>query len=152
MKILRDKSIAIIGCADTKLVRRSGRTALSLAAQALEELLARTGLERKTIDGLAMTISLSEAGNPFWTNLTAEALGLSVSWSQITDIGGASPVGNVARAAATIHSGQCEMVVCLAADAPSSGDKSQKTGFRTEFADPFGYSGAPVVFGLLSSA
>jgi len=31
MKTLADRSIAIVGYAETKLVRRSGRTALSLA-------------------------------------------------------------------------------------------------------------------------
>ncbi len=152
MKFLRNKDIAIIACADTKLERRSGRSALSLAGEVTEAVVRRAGLTRKDIDGLAMTIALSEAGNPFWTNLAAEALGLSVTWSQATDIGGASAIGNVARAAAAIHAGLCETVLCLAADAASTQDVSRQTGYRTEFSDPFGYSGPPVVFGLLSSA
>ena len=72
MKFLREKGIAIIACADTKLIRRSGRTAMSLAGEVL---------------------------------------------TQVTDLGGASAIGNIARAAAAINAGLCETVVCLAADA-----------------------------------
>ena len=152
MKVLRDKGVAIIACADTKLVRRSGRSAMALAGEVLAQVLARAGLTKQDIDGLAMTVPMSEGGNPFWTNLAAEALGLSVSWAQLTDLGGASAIANVARAAAAIHAGLCETVVCLAADAVSTQDFSRQTGYRTEFGDPFGYSGPPMVFGLLSSA
>lgn len=152
MKFLRDKGIAILGCADTKLIRRSGRTAMSFAGEVLTQVLQRAGLGKQDIDGLAISVALSEAGNPFWSNLVAEALGLSLSWTQATDLGGASSVANIARAAAAINAGLCETVVCLAADAVSTQDVSQQTGYRPEFADPFGYSGPPMVFGLISSA
>jgi acetyl-CoA acetyltransferase len=128
MKFLRNKDVAIIACADTKLVRNSGRSVLSLAGEVLGQVLERSGLERADIDGLAMTVSLAEAGNPFWSNIAAESLGLTLSWCQLTDLGGASAVGNVARAAAAIHAGLCETVVCLAADAPSTQDRSNQTG------------------------
>jgi len=152
MKFLRNKDVAIIACADTKLVRNSGRSVMSLAGEVLGQVLERSGLERADIDGLALTVSLAEAGNPFWTNIAAESLGLTLSWCQLTDLGGASAVGNVARAAAAIHAGLCQTVVCLAADAPTTQDRSNQTGDRPEFGDCFGYSGPPVVFGLLSSA
>lgn len=152
MKFLRSKDVAIIACADTKLVRGSGRSVMSLAGEVLGRVLKRSGLERTDIDGLAMTMSLAEAGNPFWTNIAAETLGLTVSWCQLTDIGGASVIGNVARAAAAIHAGLCRTVLCLAADAPTTQESSNQTGYRPEFGDPFGYSGPPMVFGLISSA
>ena len=88
MKFLREKGIAIIACADTKLIRRSGRTAMSLAGDVLTQVLERAGFGKQDIDGLAMSVALSEAGNPFWTNLVAETLGLSLSWTQVTDLGG----------------------------------------------------------------
>jgi acetyl-CoA acetyltransferase len=151
MKFLRNKDVAVIAYADTKLVRNSGRSVMALAGEVLGKVLERSGLERADIDGLAMTVSLAEAGNPFWTNIAAESLGLTLSWCQLTDLGGASAVGNVARAAAAIHAGLCQTVVCLAADAPTTQDRSNQTGDRPEFSDPFGYSGPPAVFGLLSS-
>ena len=60
MKFLRSKDIAIIACADTKLVRGSGRSVMSLAGEVLGQVLERSGLERADIDGLALTVSLAE--------------------------------------------------------------------------------------------
>ncbi|HTH80781.1 MAG TPA: thiolase family protein [Ramlibacter sp.] len=151
MKTLSDRSIAIVGYAETKLVRRSGRTALSLAGEAVGKLLASTGLERGKIDGFATTLAMSEGGNPFWSNLLAEGLGLSVTWCQSTEIGGASMGGNIARAAAAINAGLCEIVLCLGADAVSTVDRSVQSGHRTEYCDPAGYAGPLTSFALLSN-
>ena len=152
MNGLRDRGIAIVGYADTKLARRSGKTVLQLAGEVLQTLLERTGIERERIDGLATTMAWSEAGNAFYTSSLAEGLGLSLTWSQVTDIGGASPVGNVARAAAAIDAGLCEMVLCLGADAVTTQDFGRQTWYRTEYLEPAGYSGPLVEFALLSSA
>lgn len=151
MDWLRDRSIAIVGCAQLPSVRRSGKTALELGADVTARLLARTGVERAQIDGLAATLANSEAGNAFWTSVMCETLGLSVGWAQVTDIGGCSVTGNIARASAAIHSGMANVVLCLAADAPSTQFSTVQSGYRQEFLDPFGY-GLPVAFGLLSNA
>jgi acetyl-CoA acetyltransferase len=151
MKFLQDRSIAIVGCTQTKLVRKSGKTALELAGEVLSALLKQTGIERKEIDGLACTLANAEASNPFWTSMLTETLGLCTSWSQATDIGGCSVSGNIARAAAAIHAGFCDTVLCIAADAPSTRFVVHQSGYRAEFCDPFGY-GLPVSFGLLTTA
>lgn len=151
MKSLADRSIAIVGYAETKLVRRSGRTALSLAGEAVDRLIAQTGIERTGIDGFATTLAMSEGGNPFYSNLLAEGLGLSVTWCQATEIGGASSGGNIARAAAAIQAGLCDIVLCLASDAVSTVDRSVQSGHRTEYCDPAGYAGPLSAFALLSS-
>ena len=151
MEWLQDRSIAIVGSVHTKLAKQSGKTALELGGEALAALIEQTGVERDRIDGFASTLANAEAGNAFWTSVVCETLGLSVKWAQVSDIGGCSVVGNVARAAAAIHAGLCEVVVCLAADAPSTRFTTVQSGYRAEFCDPFGY-GLPVSFGLLSSA
>ena len=152
MQWLQDRSVAIVACADTKLVKRSGKTALELAGEVTDTLIQSAGIERDRIDGLAATPANSEAYNPFWTSMLADALGLSISWSQISDIGGASIVGNVLRAGAAVHAGLCEMVLCIAADAPSTQFVARQSGFRAEFCDPFGYSVLPLSFALLTTA
>jgi acetyl-CoA acetyltransferase len=152
MKWLQDRDIAIVGFADTPLVRNSGRAAAEIAGEVVGKLLAEAKHERREIDGLATTLAMSEATNPFWSNLLAEHLGLSPRWCQATDIGGSSNVGNIARAAAAIHAGMCETVICLGSDAVSTHDATNQTGHRTEFCTPVGYSGPLVAFGLLSSA
>jgi acetyl-CoA acetyltransferase len=152
MQWLRKRSVAIIACADTKLVKRSGKTALELAGEVTDTLLRSAGIERDRIDGLAATPANSDAYNPFWTSMLADALGLSVNWSQVSDIGGASIIGNILRAGAAVHSGLCETVLCIAADAPSTKFVARQSGFRNEFCDPFGYSVLPLSFALLTSA
>jgi acetyl-CoA acetyltransferase len=151
MNWLRDRSIAIVGCSQLPSVRRSGKTALELGAEVTALLLKQCSMERWQVDGLATTLANSEAGNAFWTSVICETLGLSVRWAQVTDIGGCSVGGNIARAAAAIHSGLSETVLCLAADAPSTKFSTVQSGYRAEFFDPFGY-GLPVSFGLLTSA
>ncbi|MDB5827944.1 MAG: thiolase [Variovorax sp.] len=151
MKMLEGRGLAIVGYAETKLVRRSGRSALSLAGEAVSILLARTGVERSRIDGFATTLAMSEGGNPFYSNLMAEGLGLSVSWCQATDIGGASSGANIIRAGMAIEAGMCEIALCVAADAVTTRDRSVQSGHRTEYADPAGYAGPLSAFALLSS-
>ena len=148
---LSTRNIAVVGYAETKLVRNSGRTALGLAGDAVNALLAQTGVARSRIDGFATTLAMSEGGNPFYSNLLAEGLGISASWCQSTDIGGASSGANIIRAAMAIEAGQCEMVLCLAADAVTTIDRSVQAGHRTEYADPAGYAGPLSSFALLSS-
>ncbi|VTU36534.1 thiolase [Variovorax sp. PBS-H4] len=151
MPFLTDRGVAIAGYAETKLVRRSGRTALSLAGEAVDAVLKQAGIERDRIDGFATTLSMSEGGNPFYSNLLAEGLGLSVSWCQATEIGGASAGGNIIRAAMAIEAGLCEMVLCVATDAVSTVDRSLQSGHRTEYCDPAGYAGPLTAFALLSN-
>ena len=50
---LKAKDIAIIGYAETKIVRRSGRSTYDLAAEATSKLLEYTGVGLADIDGLA---------------------------------------------------------------------------------------------------
>jgi acetyl-CoA acetyltransferase len=150
--LFHDRDIAIVGCARTKNVRNSGRSTSSLAAEAIAKLLQRTGVSRQQIDGFASTLAMADCSNPFWSNLMLENLGLSVSWCQVTDIGGASALANIVRASAAIRAGLCNIAVCVAADSVSSVDRSHQIGHRTEFADPLGYSGPLTAFGLLSTA
>ena len=102
---LRDA--AIVGYAETKIVEKSDVDVWELGAQVLEELLGRTGLEKGEIDGLILSSSQTGAGNPFWSQTTADQLALEVDFCQTVDIGGCSPVAAVARAAAAIDAGLC---------------------------------------------
>jgi acetyl-CoA acetyltransferase len=152
MRCLSKREIVLAGYAETPIERRSGLTALELAAQALEQLLAKYDLDKSQIDGVALTLAQSECGDPFWSNLVVETLGLTPEWLQVTDLGGASMVASVARASAAIEAGCCDVVVCMAADAPTGRMQMRPAGYREEFMETVGYGGPPVVFGLLGSA
>jgi acetyl-CoA acetyltransferase len=150
--MLQHRDIAIAGYAELPRLRRGTATAVELAGGLYSELVRPLGLAASDIDGVATTMALSEASNTFWSNALVDALGLSPRWLQVTDLGGCSPLANVARAAAAILTGQCETVLCLAVDAPSLGNRMHQGGYKAEFAEPTGYAGPVSSFGLIGNA
>jgi len=146
---LLDREIAIIGYAETKIARRSGKTAYELAGEIMDLIAERTGVIPAEIDGLATVQTHSEAANPFWAPFLGDHLGLQLSWTQTSGNGGASPAGNVARAAAAIQAGLCEMVLCCNTDAANTRQRSDQRSYRTDFVEPVGLQGPPSYFGFI---
>lgn len=145
---LRDN--AIVGFAETKIVPKSEVDVWELGAEVLESLIERTGIEKDEIDGLAISSSMTGAGNPFWSQATAEFLGLELDFCQMVDIGGSSPNGAVARAAAALDAGLCTTVLLLFADTAVR-ESNQKQRSFMEFQTPTGLIGPPASFGLLTT-
>jgi acetyl-CoA acetyltransferase len=141
---------AIIGYAETKIVEKSDRDIWELGAEILETLLVKTDLEKGEVDGLILSSSMTGAGNCFWSQTTADQLALEVDFCQTVDIGGCSPLGAVARAAAAIDAGLCSTVLCLYADTQASENNQRMRSFNNEWTAPLGYIGPPAAFGLLS--
>ena len=83
-----------------------------LGREALDD----AGLEPGDIDGLCAS-HLSEASH-FVPATLAEYLGLEVNFAERLDLGGATPVGMIWRAAAAIEAGMCGAVLCGVAAAP----------------------------------
>ena len=150
---LKDKDIAIIAYSELQNRLRSGKTSYELAADVMLELLNKTGLSHRDIDGVAMSIPLAEAGNVFYSNMLVDALALQPRWLQVSDIGGCTPLGGLARAAAAIKTGMCNIVMCVHSDSTAtlrhSGDFAN---YRTEFMEAAGYQGPVTAFGILSDA
>ncbi len=146
---LADREICIVAFAETGIDRRTGRSAYEFASEVAERLYRETGLGPADIDGMAFNVPISEASNPFWSNYASEYLGVSARWLQTSDLGGASAIGNVARAAAAIRTGFCETVMLIGADAPSTRWRADWGSYRNEFWDPVGIQGPPGAFGLL---
>jgi acetyl-CoA acetyltransferase len=146
---LEEKDVCIVAYAETKIERRSGKTAYELSAEVAEELYRKTKLGPSDIDGLSFSVPLSEASNPFWSNYCSDYLGITPRWAQTTDLGGASAPGNVARAAMALQNGWCETVMLIGADAVSTQNRSYYGAYRNEFWDPTGIQGPPGAFGFL---
>ncbi len=144
------KDIAIVAVAHTKLARRTGRSVFDIAGEVLAQMLDRTGIDKADIDGLGVCPAIAEAGNPFWSNFMADYLGLSVRWLQSTDLGGATHIANVARAASALREGYCRVVLLLGADAPTTRSRTDFGGYRAEWEEVVGLLGPPGEFGLLS--
>jgi acetyl-CoA acetyltransferase len=112
---LRDN--AIVGYAETKVMKKSDRDVWVLAGEILESLLDKTGFEKKEIDALVMSGLTGTGGaSMFWAQSTCDMLGLEVGFCEQVHTGGCSAVGAVARAAAAIDAGMCEVALCLFAD------------------------------------
>jgi acetyl-CoA acetyltransferase len=141
---------AIVGYAETKIVEKSDRDVWELGAEILETLLVKTGFEKDAINGLILSSSMTGAGNCFWSQTTADQLGLEVDFCQTVDIGGCSPLGAVARAAAAIDAGLCSTAMCLFADTQATENNQRMRAFHNEWTAPLGYLGPPAGFGLLS--
>src|SRR6476646_7433643 len=108
---LRDT--AIIGYAETKIVEKSDRDVWEIGAEILETLLDKTGFEKREIDGLILSSSMTGAGNPFWSQATADQLALELDFCQIVDLGGCSATAALARACMAIETGRANIVLCL---------------------------------------
>ena len=145
---LRDA--AVVGFAETKIVEKSDRDIWELGAEILDNLLTSTSFEKQEIDGLILSASMTGAGNPFWSQTTADQLGLELDFCQTVDIGGSSPLGALARASAAIDAGLCTTAMLLFADTQSSEPNARMRSFNVEWTNPYGLLGPPGAFGLLS--
>ena len=141
----------ISGFSETKFDVATGRSAYDLAGDVLAGLVEATGIDRNEIDGMVACSSTSEASNNFWSPFLADYLGLELDWCQGMDLGGASFTAAVSRAAMAVQAGACNTVLVLAADAPTTENRSDIRAYRTEWQDPVGLMGPPGAFGLLSS-
>src|ERR1700691_2789644 len=145
---LRDA--AIVGYAETKIVEKSDRDIWELGAEILDNLLTSTGFEKQEIDGLILSASMTGAANAFWSQTTADQLGLELDFCQTVDIGGSAPLGALARASAAIDAGLCTTAMLLYADTQAAENNSRQRAFSGEWTIPYGLLGPPGAFGLLS--
>lgn len=141
---------AIIAYAETKIEQRANRDIWELGGEILESLIARSGIEKGEIDGMLVNGSMTGAGNCFWSQTTADYLGLELDFCQTVDLGGSAAVGAVARAAAALDAGLCTTVLLLNADTEASERNIRMRSFHSEWVDPYGLIGPPADFGLLS--
>ncbi len=146
---MKRRDVAIVGYHETKFERRSGRSVYDIAGEAAAGALAHAGIPKDEVDGVAVNSSLTGAGEPFWSNRICDALGLVPRWLQTTDLGGASAVAGVARAASAIRDGYCSTVLVLGADAPTTAWGARYGSYRPEFEQPYGVQGPPGLFGFL---
>ena len=111
---------AIVGYAERPSERKStGTPRLSLEqwAALAADALADAGIASSEVDGLVCAGDVAES--PIFVPATvAEYCGWSVNFAERVDLGGASAVGMVWRAAAAIELGLCEVVVMATPSAP----------------------------------
>ena len=113
---------ALVGYAQRRPSRHfagTPRFSIEQWADLAADALADAGIDSREVDGICLGGDIAEA--PMFSPATvAEYCGWSVNFAERLDLGGASAVGMVWRAAAAIELGLCEVVVCAATASPRS--------------------------------
>ena len=131
--------------------RHSRRSTGWYLARLLAECLARTGLRKSDIDGLALaSFTLAPDGAAAMT----EQLGLSLRFLEDIQVGGTSAIVALRRAARAVQAGEAEIVACLSADNMGKGDFNDLianfSGFARDAMHPYGAAGPNAVFALIT--
>jgi acetyl-CoA acetyltransferase len=120
--------------------------------QAMEALVARSGVAKDEIDGL--TISSFSLAPDTAVGVT-QHLGLSPRWLDHIPTGGASGVMALRRAARAVQAGDAEVVACVAADANHVESFRQMLGGFSHFARdasyPYGSGGPNSIFAFITA-
>lgn len=126
-------AVAITGCATAGIGDAGGMTDLEISSLAVHAAVKDAGLAMKDIDGL-MSASLSSS---MWIVKLAEYLGISPTFSDSMQIGGASFVGHLLVAAAAIQAGLCRNIVIAYGATPRGGNGVSATSPERLKMDPF---------------
>jgi acetyl-CoA C-acetyltransferase len=111
---------AVVGYAQRVPRRRfagTPRFTIEQWAELAADALADAGIASHEVDGVCIAGDIAEA-SIFTPSTVAEYCGWSVNLAERVDLGGASSVGMVWRAAAAIELGLCEVVVCATVASP----------------------------------
>jgi hypothetical protein len=149
---------AIVGLAELAPVRDTGaETELSLAAVVGAAALADAGLGPGDADGLL--VHPMDICARLVPSTVGEYLGLDLGYGDSVDLGGASAVGMLWRAAAAIERGLCSVCLCITA-VPRSRDTARPGGPTRravdvspwrEFEVPYGNIGATEGYALIAT-
>lgn len=144
-------SAAVTGICELATAPTTSSTHLELMAQAARGALLDAGLLPADVDGLLVAPVM--AGAPLTLPaLTAEYLGLTPSYCDLVDLGGATAAGMVWRAAAAIAAGACTHVLCLLAEPTGPWAPPRDLGFRglprSDFDVPYGQVGTVSSYAL----
>lgn len=110
---MRSRAAVISGISElTPMKKAQGRTTLCLLAEAARVAIEDAGLEKNEIDGLLVTPP-SEDSAFMWPAQVAEYLHMQPGYLNMVELGGASAVGAIARAALMVEAGWFDHCLCL---------------------------------------
>lgn len=133
-----------------------GMSNLGIWAKVSRMALADAGLEPREVDGLLVAPPITELV-AMWPSILGEYLGIHPRYSNVVDLGGASPCGMVWRAAAAIAAGMCRAVLCVTGEvsdvetfySPRARRRTQQLPYR-EFEVPYGPMGVNSGYALIA--
>src|SRR5699024_1978832 len=125
------ENIAIAGIGEIELVNgkvRDGLTVLQIQALVAKEALEDAGIEKDEVDGIFTAGMWHKPGYGVQPSaVISEYLGIQPSYTDSTNIGGASFEAHVGHAAAAIKEGKCEVALIVYGSTQRS-DRSRSSG------------------------
>ncbi|MEK7702214.1 MAG: thiolase [candidate division NC10 bacterium] len=123
------------------------KSQLTLHLEAITNAVRDAGLQVSDVDGIFTAGQHSPA-------LLGEALGLTPRYVDGTSVGGCSFIIEVGHAAAALHHGLCDVAVISHGESGRSSvgvSPRRDTSLTGQFEAPFGFGGAPTLFGMITT-
>jgi acetyl-CoA acetyltransferase len=139
----------IVGYGQTAYEKRAGHEVVWYLADAIRRALAHAGIEKREVDGLAVSSFMLPPDN---TATLAEQLGMTLRWGYLGTFGGAEHVIGLLRAARAIQHEEAEVIVVVAADAFTvERHMAMMNVFNTgfEYLAPYGMGGTNGLFAMV---
>lgn len=154
---MRFAGAVITGISELKLTMNVGnQTELDLLMMAAAKAIEDSGLSKKEIDGLI--VAPPSSNNYFmWPSQVAEYLSMQPNLLDMVELGGASAVGSIIRAALFIDAGFCNNCLCLSGGIwdrqvfnTLEGKKKVMSQAEIDFELPFGPMGFNSAYALIT--
>lgn len=142
---------AICGFAEMAPQKGAGDvTPLGIIANVARDAIADAGLKKSDVDGLLTGWALSDY-SVLWPSVVADYLQLHPTYVNQVELGGASAAGMVWRAAAAIHGGMCNTVLCVLGDRRARARQMPPfPSIEAEFDAPYGLIAANPGYALIA--
>lgn len=148
------RQAAIVGIGELPPVRQThGATTLGMISDVAALALRDADITPDAIDGILVgpLVGTSPQHTPA---VVSEYLGLDVNFAELVDLGGATAVGMVWRAALAVEAGMCDVALCVLGNRREPEGEvrwANRTPIR-EFEVPYGASGANAAYAMIASA
>ncbi len=143
--------VALVAATSLPFQRRSERGAAWFIAAAFAGLLAKAGLRKQDVDGLALA-SFTLA--PDTAASMTEYLDIAPSWLEQLPLGGAAGPVAAQRAARAVQCGDAEIIACIGADAADAAAFANLvrnfSRFSADAAHPHGGGGPNSIFAMIT--
>jgi len=141
-------AVCIVGVDESdEIGHLPGKSQLTLHLEAIRNAVRDAGLRISDVDGLFTAGQHSPA-------LLGEALGIVPRYVDGTSVGGCSFIIEVGHAATALHHGLCDVAVVSHGESGRSGvgvSPRRDTSLSGQFEAPFGFGGAPTLFGMITT-
>src|SRR5213078_166166 len=138
-------SVCIVGVDESdEIGSLPGKSQLTLHLEAIANAVQDAGLKISDVDGVFTAGQHSPA-------LLGEALGITPRYVDGTTVGGCSFIIEVGHAVAALHHGLCDVAVISHGRSGVGVSPRRDTSLTGQFEAPFGFGGAPTLFGMVTT-